>query len=193
MDKVKIDIPTSVYDEWIEACEIFGKKIMARKRISYGEMVEFATEYAQHCCVIDTEAQVAYETNEDARVADYLTLKYYSNVDVDVHEDPMAYASNLMRLIEETGFAFYRETNSSDARSMGQWFMVNTIDIYNRYHSIGTKLIKAFGSLLNSGDLLKEIAESRGMSERILDVMQNQNNEQADNIMLFKQFAKKPE
>ena len=193
MDKVKIDIPTSVYDEWIEACEIFGQKIMVRKRISYEEMVDFATEYAQQCCVIDTEAQVAYETNEDTRVADYLTLKYYSNVDVDVHEDPMAYASNLMRLIEETGFAFYKETNSSDARSMGQWFMVNTIDIYNRYHSIGTKLIKSFGSLLNSGDLLKEIAESRGMSERILDVMQNQNNEQADNIMLFKQFAKKPE
>lgn len=193
MDKVRIDIPVSVYDEWIEACEIFGQKIMVRKRISHEEMVEFATEYAQHCCVIDTEAQIAYETNEDAKVADYLTLKFYSNVDVDAQEDPMAYASNLMGLIEESGFAFYKDTNSSDARSMGQWFMVNTIDIYNRYHSIGSKLIKAFGSLLNSGDLIKEIAESRGMSERILDVLQGQNDEQADNIMLFKQFARKPE
>lgn len=193
MDKVKIDIPASVYDEWVEACEIFGQKIMIRKKINYDEMVEFATEYAQHCCVIDTEAQIAYETNEDTKVSDYLTLKYYSNVDVDAQEDPMAYASNLMGLIEEAGVAFFRDTNSSDARTMGQWFMVNTIDIYNRYHSLGTKLIKAFGSLLNSGDLLKEIAESRGVSERILDVMQNQSDEKVDNIMLFKQFAKKPE
>lgn len=191
MDKIRIDIPASVYDEWMEAGEIFGQKVMVRKRIRYEEMVEFATEYAQHCCVIDTDAQVAYESNEQGKVMNYLKLKYYSNIDVDVQEDSMGYASNIIGLLDKDIFT---GTNVIDATYIAEWFMVNTIEIYNRYNSLGAKIVKSFGAILNSDDLVKEIVESRAVSEKVLDAMQTMNEHDTfENVMLFKQFAKKPE
>lgn len=191
MDKIRIDIPDSVYGEWMEAGELFGQKVMVRKRIRYEDMVEFATEYAQYCCVIDTDAQVAYESNEQSKAMNYLKLKYYSNIDVDAQEDPMSYASDIIGFLGDNVF---KGTNVFDATALAEWFMVNTIEIYNRYHSLSTKILKSFGAILNSEDLMKEIVESRAVSEKVLDAMQTMNEHDAfENVMLFKQFAKKPE
>ena len=194
MEKVKIVIPEGVFDKWEELCEIGGQKIMVRSRISYADMVEFATEYAQHACVIDNDAQIAYNAIEHQKIEDYLVLKYYTNVDVDDHDDPFDYSANLKSLIEKKlGDYFYEnDANMSDAKQLADTFASETIDIYNKYHSLNTKVVKAFGGLLNGGDLVKEIAESRNFSEPILDMMENY-KETSDNVMLFKQFAKKPE
>lgn len=155
-------------------------------------MVAFATEYAQHCCVIDNDAQVAYETNEPRKVRDYLALKYYTNVDVDMQDDPMSYAVDLMELITHKGNPFYSRTNLGLAEGLAERFKKNTIDIYNRYHSLSAKIIKAFGGILNGGDLMKQLAESRDVSEKVLDLLGNASTDES-NVMLFKQFGKKGE
>lgn len=194
MKKVKVAIPESVYDQWSEICEIGGQKIMMRNYIPYSEMVEFATEYAQHTCVIDNDAQIAYGAIEHQKIEDYLVLKYFSNVDVDDMDDPFEYAANLKMLIEkDVGNFFYEnDGNVSDTKWLANTFAEETRTIYNQYHSLGAKIIKSFGGLLNSGDLIKEIAESREISERMIDFVQSKDNA-LDNVTLFKQFAKKPE
>ena len=166
MDKIRIDIPDSVYGEWMEAGELFGQKVMVRKRIRYEDMVEFATEYAQYCCVIDTDAQVAYESNEQSKAMNYLKLKYYSNIDVDAQEDPMSYASDIIGFLGDNVF---KGTNVFDATALAEWFMVNTIEIYNRYHSLSTKILKSFGAILNSEDLKAlETSILAGLKEKML-------------------------
>lgn len=193
MEKIKIDIPTSVYEELIDLCEIGGQIVKFRKKLRYEEMVDFATEYAQHACVIDTESQVAYETHETDKIKDYLTLKYFSNVDVDAADDPMVYAADIMSLIRDSSDWPIRDaTDAYNAIAMGEYFLTNTINIYEAYHSIGTRIGKAFSGLLDGGDLVKEIAESRGLSEELVDFLVKKNAPE-NNVMLFKQFAKKDE
>lgn len=188
MEKVKMNIPNEMFDEWFSAGEIFGQTVMVRKKISYEEMVSFATEYAQHCCVIDEKAQVAYQANEKDKVMCYLTLKYYSNIDIDDQEDPMIFAANIMCFIDN----FFVHTNVFDAMRLAERFMENTIEIYSRYHSLSTKIISSFGGLLNSGDLIKQLSESREISEPIVDFLQERSKMNDEN-QIFKQFAKKPE
>lgn len=193
MEKIRVCIPKSVYEEWIDVCEIGGQMIRFRKMLSYEEMVAFATEYVQLACVIDTEAQVAYEAHENDKIKNYLTLKYASNVDLDEIENPMGYAVDLLQLVNREDEDYQLgDTNIRNALMLCSDFMRSTIEIYEKHHALGTKISKAFGSLLDGGDVVKEIVESRGVSEQLIDFIQNK-EEANDNVMLFKQFAKRDE
>ena len=178
MEKVKVEIPAALYEEWAEVAYINGQKIYMRKHISYAEMVRFANEYAQFVCVIDEESQVAYETMESKKYEDYLVLKYYSNVDVDAAENPIDYAAELMPLIQSQGsnYFFSADFNICQACDLAHGFAYDAIRIYEKYHSIGTRIGKAFAGLLDNGDIIKELAQSRGLSEQMIDFLQEKEN-----------------
>lgn len=190
-EKIKVNIAGNINSK-IEQIDICGTAIKVKARLSSEERIGFATEYAAHMTIIDDEAEIAYRATGENETVHYLMFKYYTNMDVSEYEDDRGafydmtymYYGSIRDIIEDVWLV----------QEMCDEYIGMVLDVYNREHSIGHKIMKSLAGVITGDDIMKGLSESKIVNEEMIDLIRRANEPAAqDNNIMFHNFAKKPD
>ena len=166
--------------------------------LPYAECEQCAFELAGRIVIIDPDGVVYYSYNQ-AMIEAFYKLKYFSNIDTDDwdNEEGMRVLYDFMRrndlFSSEVGYKVYH------AGWETVWdILSNLYDAMDSKHtkvsSLSYKIGKMFASVLADEDIIKKIAESREVSEKMIDMLKIvKESEEAPkkNTIPMAMFAKK--
>lgn len=190
MDKIKL---TKEMLESGKSFEEVGIKII--ELLPYLNCEECAAELVQNTFILD-ESGVAYEAHTTPLMKEFLAAKYFTNIntdDWDTHEGRAALYDFFCRVLTPKQL-----TNCCWASG---WSLVEEIcyhlkEALEKKHehenSLGYKIGNAFGSILDGdGDIIQRIADSRDISEKMIDMIKVFNDHKKTAPAQMKMFAKK--
>lgn len=158
-----------ITEEMIYGADLFDAEAIKKLDfVSFGECDAFAKELAQACVVLDPDG-ITYEAPDKLVHENYLTLKYFTNADVSQWSD---YEGRLAL------FDFCKK----NCLEFWSTYLSRALDIYESYYaamsmkhrhvsSLSYKIGKAFESVLGDGDIVKNLAESKEVNEKLIDML----------------------
>ena len=147
---------------------VYGKEYEV-KHIGYKEVLDFAKELANEIIVCDDKNGVVYERYDADAIKTYLFVKYFTDYPITGEEDTQ-WKYDLVN-------SFEAQDNDVD------WIIPSYVhNAYNAIyeaiekrftaqHSLSRSVLGVFQSILGDEDITKTIAESRTVSENLLDLM----------------------
>ena len=187
MEKIKVNIPRDEFNSTMNV-SAGDVNIEVRSRITYEEKQRFAVEYAQRVCVLDEEEKLAYTIYDEDDVEKFLFLKYFTNVDVEAFDNEISDSADFVELYLKR--VIYDNECFDDAVRKGITYVSKTIEIYKRKNSLAHRIMHSFGSILNAEDLPKQLSESKGLNDELIDVLAKLKLGESD-VVSFADFAKK--
>lgn len=189
MEKIKLEPNMELYDE-ITPVYIGAAEIKVLKRIPYEKKITFATDYASEVCILDEKASYAYRSPEFQKYEQYYIMEYYTNLDVSEMD-----SDSVADLVAPFWNDIYSAIQGDYAitEALANNFVFDTINLYNYTHGLQKKILESFGSILEGGDVVKEVAQSREINEKMIDMLSNANDvsNKQTNITAFSEFAKR--
>ena len=163
--------------------------------LPYSDCEECALEMARRMIIVDSDGVVYYNYNQEM-IEGFYKLKYFSNIDTDDWdtEDGM-----------KTLYDFLRKNRTQHLTACygagwdEVWNIVsNLYDAMNSKHvrtsSLSYKIGKMFESILTDEDVVMKLAESREVSEKMIDmlkVFKEHEDSPKGNAIPMTMFAKK--
>lgn len=162
--------------------------------LPYSDCEECALEMARRLIIVDPDGVVYYNYNQEM-IEGFYKLKYFSNIDTD-NWDTDAGMKTLYDFLRKN--CTQHVTDCYGAGWEYVWDIINNLyDAINRKHvrtsSLSYKIGKMFESILTDEDVIKKIAESREISEKMIDMLKifKEDEETPKNTIPMAMFAKK--
>lgn len=170
MEKIKVDM-TAKPEVWTDVTLEDGVQVKVRNYLPYAEREEAAAEYAARALIVaDEENGITYDSYRIDIEADYMMVKYYTNIDVDgiPTEDVFDYAkrAGLLESVKEiAGEDFYLTLSMGDKMV----FAASTA-IENR-GSLPYFIKNRMGYLLDAEKTAETLAQAEDLKEKMIDIL----------------------
>lgn len=162
----------TILDEVKKNVVIVDDKEYAIKEVPYADVLECAREMVGDIVVCDEDTGSVYERYDKEARFRYYYLKYFTDYPITGDEDyswKLSLVDRMKARMENTCIEYDLPIFLYDAYDL----LYKAVEKkFVGRNSIGTKLLKTFGSILGDEDLAKTVAESRTVSENMLDLIQ---------------------
>lgn len=173
---------------------LFGKECNVKSRISYAEKLEAAERLASLKTVFDEERGIAYIGYMADAARMFIELSYYTDLDMTEYDsyDGMI---KLMDMVEQEDqieqFEAFVVHDFCTLTSLADIIFCNAREIFEKEHSLGYRIEKSFGFLLDGQDVAQTLAQARDVNEQMIDHLGIIMNAKQEKPIDLSQYAKK--
>ncbi len=170
MEKIKVDM-TAKSEVWADVTLEDGVQVKVRNYLPYAEREEAAAEYAARALIVaDEENGIAYDSYRIDIEADYMMVKYYTNIDVDgiPTEDVFDYAKRT-GLLDKIKLVTNDDTYLTLA--MGDKMVFAATTAIEKRGSLPYFIKNRMGYLLDAEKTAETLAQAEDLKEKMIDIL----------------------